>query len=51
MEVFVFANEPRRHAVLVARFDNLGKRASGAAVQSLDLMDRRRQAGLKARGP
>ncbi|WP_413661902.1 hypothetical protein [Methylocystis iwaonis] len=38
MEVFVFANEARRHAVLVARFDNLGKRASGAAVQSLDLM-------------
>ncbi|WP_442753954.1 N-acetyl-gamma-glutamyl-phosphate reductase [Methylocystis sp. JAN1] len=38
MEVFVFANEARRHAVLVARLDNLGKGASGAAVQNLDLM-------------
>ncbi|WP_370568520.1 hypothetical protein [Methylocystis sp. Sn-Cys] len=38
MDVFVFANEPRRHAVLVARLDNLGKGASGAAVQNLDLM-------------
>jgi N-acetyl-gamma-glutamyl-phosphate reductase len=38
MEVYVFANENRRHAVLVARQDNLGKGASGAAVQNLDLM-------------
>lgn len=38
MEIFVFANEARRHAVLVARLDNLGKGASGAAVQNLDLM-------------
>lgn len=38
MELFVFANEARRHAVLVARLDNLGKGASGAAVQNLDLM-------------
>jgi N-acetyl-gamma-glutamyl-phosphate reductase len=38
MEVYVFANEARRHAVLVARLDNLGKGASGAAVQNLDLM-------------
>ncbi len=38
MELFVFANEPRRHAVLVARLDNLGKGASGAAVQNLELM-------------
>jgi N-acetyl-gamma-glutamyl-phosphate reductase len=38
MEVFVFANEARRHAVLVARLDNLGKGASGAAAQNLDLM-------------
>jgi N-acetyl-gamma-glutamyl-phosphate reductase len=38
MEVFVFANEARRHAVLVARLDNLGKGASGSAVQNLDLM-------------
>jgi N-acetyl-gamma-glutamyl-phosphate reductase len=27
-----------RHAVLVARLDNLGKGASGAAVQNLKLM-------------
>jgi N-acetyl-gamma-glutamyl-phosphate reductase len=38
MELFVFANEARRQAVLVARLDNLGKGASGAAVQNLDLM-------------
>jgi N-acetyl-gamma-glutamyl-phosphate reductase len=38
MEIYVFANEARRHAVLVARLDNLGKGASGAAVQNLDLM-------------
>jgi N-acetyl-gamma-glutamyl-phosphate reductase len=38
LEVFVFANEARRHAVLVARLDNLGKGASGAAVQNLQLM-------------
>jgi N-acetyl-gamma-glutamyl-phosphate reductase len=38
MELYVFANEARRHAVLVARLDNLGKGASGAAVQNLDLM-------------
>jgi N-acetyl-gamma-glutamyl-phosphate reductase len=38
IEIHVFANESRRHAVLVARFDNLGKGASGAAVQNLMLM-------------
>jgi N-acetyl-gamma-glutamyl-phosphate reductase len=38
MEVFVIANEARRHALLVARLDNLGKGAAGAAVQNLDLM-------------
>jgi UDP-3-O-[3-hydroxymyristoyl] glucosamine N-acyltransferase len=38
MELFVFANEARGHAVLVARLDNLGKGASGAAVQNLLLM-------------
>ena len=38
MELFVFANEAKRHAVLVARLDNLGKGASGAAVQNLALM-------------
>ena len=38
MELRVFANEEFRHAVLVARLDNLGKGASGAAVQNLKLM-------------
>lgn len=38
LELRVFANEAYRHAVLVARLDNLGKGASGAAVQNLQLM-------------
>ncbi|MBG0811021.1 N-acetyl-gamma-glutamyl-phosphate reductase [Methylosinus sp. H3A] len=38
LEIFVFAHEERRHALLVARLDNLGKGASGAAVQNLSLM-------------
>lgn len=38
MELFVFANEQHRQAVLIARLDNLGKGASGAAVQNLRLM-------------
>ena len=38
LEVIVYANESRRQAVLVARLDNLGKGASGAAVQNLELM-------------
>ena len=38
MELFVCANPARRQAVLVARLDNLGKGASGAAVQNLLLM-------------
>ncbi len=38
LEIRVFANEARRHALIVARLDNLGKGASGAAVQNLDLM-------------
>ena len=38
LELRVFANESYRHAVLVARLDNLGKGASGAAVQNLQLM-------------
>lgn len=38
LELRVFANEARRHAVLIARHDNLGKGASGAAVQNLRLM-------------
>jgi N-acetyl-gamma-glutamyl-phosphate reductase len=42
MELRVFGNSDTsdnfRHAVLVARLDNLGKGASGAAVQNLQLM-------------
>jgi len=38
MELFVLANETYGHIVLVARLDNLGKGASGAAVQNLELM-------------
>ena len=38
MELRVYANEEYRQAVLVARLDNLGKGASGAAVQNLKLM-------------
>jgi N-acetyl-gamma-glutamyl-phosphate reductase len=42
MELRVFANDANAdgfaHAVLVARLDNLGKGASGAAVQNLELM-------------
>ena len=38
IEIHVFANQAHRHALLVAKFDNLGKGASGAAVQNLTLM-------------
>jgi N-acetyl-gamma-glutamyl-phosphate reductase len=38
LELSVHANETHRQAVLVARLDNLGKGASGAAVQNLRLM-------------
>ena len=42
LELRVFANDAARdgfaHAVLIARLDNLGKGASGAAVQNLKLM-------------
>ncbi|TDQ81335.1 N-acetyl-gamma-glutamyl-phosphate reductase [Dongia mobilis] len=38
LELRVYANEVARHAVLVARLDNLGKGASGAAVQNIRLM-------------
>jgi len=36
--IHVYANEPRRQAVLAAKLDNLGKGASGAAAQNLELM-------------
>jgi N-acetyl-gamma-glutamyl-phosphate reductase len=38
MELSVYGNDSLGQAVLIARFDNLGKGASGAAVQNLKLM-------------
>lgn len=38
LELRVFGNAARGQAVLVARLDNLGKGASGAAVQNIQLM-------------
>ena len=38
LQLFVFGSEETRQARLVARLDNLGKGASGAAVQNLNLM-------------
>ena len=38
LEIRVYAHEVHRQAVLVAKLDNLGKGASGAAVQNLKLM-------------
>ncbi len=38
LELTVFGNQNHRQAVLVARLDNLGKGASGQAVQNIRLM-------------
>jgi N-acetyl-gamma-glutamyl-phosphate reductase len=38
LEIFVAQEKTNQRAVLIARFDNLGKGASGAAVQNLELM-------------
>ncbi len=38
MRLHVFANDSRGHVLLMAIYDNLGKGASGAAVQNLNLM-------------
>ena len=38
MQLAVFGSDTHRQAVLVARLDNLGKGASGAAVQNIRLM-------------
>ncbi len=38
LELQVYANDTQRQAVLAAKYDNLGKGASGAAVQNLRLM-------------
>lgn len=47
LELYVHASDRHRQAVLVARLDNLGKGASGAAVQNIGLMLRLR-AGVGA---
>ncbi len=36
IDIFVFGNEEQ--TVLVSRFDNLGKGASGAAIQNMNIM-------------
>lgn len=38
LELFVFADEKTGRAVITARLDNLGKGASGAAVQNMNLL-------------
>ena len=38
LELYVAGNDTHRQAVLIARLDNLGKGASGAAVQNIALM-------------
>jgi N-acetyl-gamma-glutamyl-phosphate reductase len=38
MRLFVFGNQKHEQAILLAQLDNLGKGASGQAVQCLDLM-------------
>lgn len=38
VQLFVFANDATQEALLVARLDNLGKGASGAAVQNMNIM-------------
>jgi N-acetyl-gamma-glutamyl-phosphate reductase len=38
MKLFVFADGESEHIRLVAALDNLGKGASGAAVQTLNLL-------------
>ena len=38
LRIHVFANDAKAQALLLALYDNLGKGASGAAVQNLNLM-------------
>ncbi len=38
LQIHVLGDEDGRHALLVAALDNLGKGASGAAIQNMDLM-------------
>ena len=37
-EIFVFGNDSKGSAVIMTRLDNLGKGASGAAIQNMNLM-------------
>jgi N-acetyl-gamma-glutamyl-phosphate reductase len=37
LQIFVFANDKAEQVILMARLDNLGKGASGAAVQNLNI--------------
>jgi N-acetyl-gamma-glutamyl-phosphate reductase len=37
-EIFVMGNEARGISMIVTRLDNLGKGASGAAIQNMNLM-------------
>lgn len=37
-EIFVFGNESKGSAVIMTRIDNLGKGASGAAIQNMNIM-------------
>ena len=37
LELFVYCNDEKRTCVVAARLDNLGKGASGAAVQNLNI--------------
>jgi N-acetyl-gamma-glutamyl-phosphate reductase len=50
LELFVFGSDRHGQAVLVARLDNLGKGASGAAVQNMRLMLGVPEATVKASG-
>jgi N-acetyl-gamma-glutamyl-phosphate reductase len=38
VQLFVFANDRTQEALVVARLDNLGKGASGAAIQNMNIM-------------
>jgi N-acetyl-gamma-glutamylphosphate reductase len=40
IEIHLFANEARRQALLIAKFDNLGKGTSGAAVNLILMLGR-----------
>jgi N-acetyl-gamma-glutamyl-phosphate reductase len=43
LKLFVFGNETRGQARLIAALDNLGKGAAGAAVQNLNIMTGREE--------